>query len=291
MTKKVDSTSSGIRLTTAEAEVLHYLTNELLTPRQVALRRRTSRTAVYKIIKNLKKKGVVNRQYQTVDKSQSTVSTKRIRLHGQEFNIKLLWKSSEYKKRKNISFNDGNTIRLYKDSIEVYSGKYFYANSVQEATAKSFRYWQRFFAVLENDYNIIIVKPRKQNIDLVNHHYAEINNGIARELNIKAEKLSIQAKEDGKVWFKIDNSFNMHEAETLHPKTAKQDMGKVKDVFNDIRENEHLKLSELSKTMAETANQVKEIASAVNANANTLNAILNIMMPPNGKMDKPDYMG
>jgi hypothetical protein len=39
-------------------------------------------------------------------------------------------------------------------------------------------------------------------------------------------------------WFIIDNSFNLHEAETIHPGTADQDNLKVQAFFNGIKKFE-----------------------------------------------------
>jgi hypothetical protein len=231
-------------LTKAEEEVIRLLSEEFLTPNKIAIRRGCSKQAVSKIISNLKKKGAINAVYNKVDKTQSTCKPFKknmIRLHGQEFNIRILYKDQKYKKLKkksNIIFIDGNTIRLYANSIEVYSGQSFMADDVDKATAKSFKYWNKLFARLEHDLKVILVKPRSQNIKLVNNHYSEINNGLAKDLNIKAEKIRIYGEDDGKLWFLIDNSFNLHEAETVHSEHAQEDMrGTIRPFFNELRKS------------------------------------------------------
>ena len=82
----------------------------------------------------------------------------------------------------------------------------------------------------------MILKERKANIKLVNSHYAEVNNEFAKEYNEKKVKLHIYTTDDSRLWFTIDHSFNLDEAEFLHPETAKPDITKVKAVFNDIRD-------------------------------------------------------
>jgi predicted DNA-binding protein (UPF0251 family) len=83
---------SVLNLTKAEQEVLNLLTVEFLTTKQITLRRGCTRQAVNKIIKNLKKKGAYNLGLQKVDESQGSCQpSNQIRLHGQEFNIKILW--------------------------------------------------------------------------------------------------------------------------------------------------------------------------------------------------------
>jgi len=286
------------KITEAEAEVIHLLTDEFLTPKQVAIRRKTSTQFVYKIIKNLKKKGLIDRAYNKVAKSQSTLQPcNQIRLHGQEFNIKILYKDQRYKEllnKANTLNVDGNTIRLYRDSIEVYSGISFYADDVDKATARSMDYWNRFFRRLEHDLKLILVKPRYQNIRLVNQHYAEINNELAEECEKKAYKIRVYATDDGKLWFTIDNSFNLHEAETQHPGTAKQDMGDVvKPFFNDLRDKEHIPLSKISQYMADTSHQVNEISHGVKALADYLQSQIPKKPEDNGidRKIKPEYIG
>ena len=216
--KKVDSkveksTKKGLisgqvhpKITKTEADVLHLLTEEFLTPRQASIRRKKSKQAIYKTIQNLKKKGYLTSTYKKVDFSRITSQPRRqIRLHRQEFNIKIIFKDHRYERirdnNKKVIIVDGNTIRLYRDSVEVYSGHSFFGSDVQKATARSFEYWNRFFVRLENDLNVILVKSRKQNITLVNQHYAEVDNELAVECEKKAEKIRIFTRDDGKLWF------------------------------------------------------------------------------------------
>lgn len=290
---------TNIKLTKTEQEVLHLLANEFLTPKQVSIRRKTNVQAVYKIMKRLQDKGFYSKGKKIGTNMQSSITLNvpnKIRLHAQEFNINILYKDQRYKERQKksqITSIDGNTIRLYRDSIEIYSGQSFYADDAHKATSKSFAYWNRFFIRLENELNIIIVKPRSQNIRLVNHHYAEVNNELAEECEKKGYKISVYTREDGKLWFKIDNSFNLHEAESLHPETAKQDMEKIKEHFNDVRDKEHIPLSEISLYIADTSKQVNEISYGLKAVVNFIKSQL-----PNGdsshnedENETPDYMG
>lgn len=325
--KKVDktanlSTKKGchyhsplLSLTIAEKEILHLITEEFLTQKKIALQRNCSRQAVNKVIRSLKKKGFLNianqkvPQEMKVDKTRPTTPICQpknnpffqknqenhtpiahgIRLHGQEFNIKILFKDKRYielLKKSNINFIDGNTIRLYKNSIEVYSCHSFFADTPQKATVKSFEYWNRLFARLEHDFKISLIKPRYQNIRLVNQHYAEINNELSKECEIKSDKIRVYTTDDGKLWFTIDNSFNLHEAETLHPKTAKQDMEEVVKHFSDIRNNKPPTLSELMSAINEIVKVNTETASGLNSIVSIMKAQL-----PSKVISKDDDKG
>ena len=262
------------KLSKTQKEVLDLLTNEFETPKNIAIRRKTSLAAVYKTITILKDKGYISKGFlKGLKKTECTniqpkdklLNSRYIRLHGQEWNIKILYKSKYYNelKNKNIIFDkDGNTIRLYNDSIEVYSNESLKFEALDEhrATSQSFNYWQRVFTRLENKLKVILIKPNYSNIKLVKNHYAEVNNEIAKEYNKNKIKLDIYTTDEGKLWFKIDHSWNLHEAETLHKDTAKQDMTNVKRYFNDMRDNKPPLNSELAIHLKETILIQKEAA-------------------------------
>lgn len=294
--KKVESQGNiTTKLTKAETEVLHYLTNEYLTIRRVAIRRQTSVSAVYKTLKRLKEKGVINQHFEKVEKKRSTLGAKlhKIRLHAEEYNIKIIYKDKRYKKRleKNSTITiDGNTIRLYRNSIEVYSGQSFYGDKPQIAERIAVKYWNTFFNRLEDRFKIIIIKDGYENITRVNAHYAETNNELAEECNRNADKIRLYAEEDGKLWFTIDNSFNMNEAETMHPKTAKRDMEDViQPFFKDLRNN--------PVTMGQVLKIIQEQAIHNRDTAAGLKAIVELIKGPDPiKEDKkqrkiPEYIG
>jgi len=283
---------SPTNLTKTETEILHLLLNEYLSPKKIAIRRGVSQQAVSKVIVKLKEKGALKQSFQRVVDFQPTLTTKnnQIRLHGQEFNIKIIYKDQRYKNilnKCNLINVDGNQIKLYNDSVELYSGKSFFADDVQKATSKSFNYWNSLFIKLENRLKVVLIKPFKQNIRLVNAHYSEINNELSKDCNIKSEKIRCYTKEDGKLWFLIDNSFNLHEAECIHPRESKQDMEKVKAHFEDIREKDHIPLSRISEYMADTTKQINEISHGLNSIVDFLKLSI-----PNGKkdMEKPEYI-
>lgn len=250
LTRKVDNPLKVLKLTKSEKEVLHLLTDEFMTPKQISLRRKCSRQAVHKLLKKLQEKGAYNNGLQKVDKSNPLVNQNSlVRLHGQEFNIRILWQDEKYQKllnNSNIIYIDGNTIRLYKNSIEIYSGQAFYGDDEQRATSKSLDYWLRFFTRLEHDLKVIIVKQRSANIKLVNQHYARTNSEISESAIERGERIRIYAQEDGKLAFITDDSFGFKEDETTHPKTAKQDRKAIDKQVNDWRINNPPTQSELA---------------------------------------------
>lgn len=282
-------------LTQTEKEVLQMLTDEFLTPGKIAIRRKTTQQAVSKIIVKLKEKGYLKQGYQRVVKIDRTLQphNHQIRLHGQEFHINILFKDNRYKSimgKSNLLYVDGNQISLYRNAVEVRSGQVFWGDDVHKATSRSMKYWDRFLIRLENRLKILLIKHEKFNVKIVKHHYAEINNGLAKDLYIKSEKIRIYANEDGKLWFTIDNSFNLHEAEFQHPDTAIQDAAdKIVPFFNDIRDRFQRPplMSELMVMLHQAMEINKETAAG-------LNIIAKMLKPPTNNYvngDKPRYIG
>ena len=254
-------------ITSTEKEVLHLVSDEFLTIKQIALRRNVSLQATYKTIKKLKEKGYLDSGLNMVEKSEPTPSKRDIRLHGQELNIEILYQDNKYQElleKSNIVFIDSNTIRLYKKSIEVYSGQSFYGKTINEVENKSLEYLRRFLTRLEHDLKIILVKPRARNIKIVNQHYARGDSEIAEKAMDEKERIWIYAKEDGKLCYITDDSFGFKEDETIHPITAKKDRKAVDRHVNDWRLNNPPTNSELAHYQAETGLQLKKAIESVN---------------------------
>ena len=293
------------KLSPTEKEILSLLTDDCLTIKQAAIRRKTSIQAVYKIVTQLKDKGAITRCLKRVEKEGGGIQpfNQKIRLHGQQFKINILFMDHRYHKIRdkcNTIDIDGNTIRLHSNKLEIYSHASFYADDVATATADSMKYWQRILHKLEHDLKIILVKPRAQNIKLVKvGHYAETNNELAKECEQKAHKVNIHTTEDGKLWFTVDNSFNLHEAETLHPQTAKEDMQEaVRPFFNDLRDHRPPVLSDIMgviNKMAQTLQDQAEVNKETAAGLNSIVTFVKSQLPDPGKeirpKDRPDYMG
>ena len=241
-------------LTKAEKEVLHLITDEFLTIKQIAQRRDCSLQAVYKVIKKLKKKGSFGIGLNKVEKVESTINQSELRLHAQEFNIKILWQNNHYQKqleKSNVLFIDSNTIRLYKNSIEIYSGQSFHGKWLGEVESKSLDYWQHFLTRLEHDLKVSLIKTRARNIKIVNQHWARGDSEISENALKNRERVWVYAEEDGKLAFITDDSFGLKEDETLHPITAKPDRKAIDKQVNDWRLRNPPTQSELAQNQAE----------------------------------------
>lgn len=245
------------KLTPTEEQVLNLITEEFLTIKQVSLRRQTSIQAVYKTLKKLKEKGALTGGLKEVEKNQGSdfKPSNQIRLHGQEFNIKILYQDKTYQKqlnKSNILFLEGHTIKLYRNSIEVYAGEgtSFFADNPDRAFSKSLKYWKKFFHRLEHELKSILIKPRSRNIRQVNAHYARGNSEISEKAIEEHKQIRIYAEEDGKLAFITDDSFGFKEDETVHPKTSKPDRKAIDKQVNDWRKFNPPTNSQLSTHLA-----------------------------------------
>jgi len=250
---KVESSGDVMgKLTTVEKEIYGYLCKGL-TPQQIIIKRGRkgirSKESTYRPLRKLKKLGIVGHGYNLVENLgggspySPHFKNKKLRLHGQQFTVQILDSDERYNKflkTCNSRIIDNNTLMFYRDKIIVYGVTSFAGNSVSECMAKSTTYWNRFLRRLENDYNLILIKPRKSNIYFFNQHWAEVGNELAREYNDNCENLQVRTNDDGKVWLLIDNSFNLNELEATHPQSAPFDIQKMQKHFNSIRDNDIL---------------------------------------------------
>lgn len=294
----------NLKLTKAEKEVLKLITEEFLTVKKIMVRRNCSKQAVYKIIRKLKKKGVYNTGLRGVYKSESTSQPESHlkRLHGQEWNIQILVQGDYYQKRlvkSNVHFIDEHTVRLYRKSIEIYSGEgvSFVGETEQVATALSLIYWKRFFMKLEHKFHITLLKDGASNISLVNQHYGNDDKDFVSPFIDKGKRIRIFSKEDGKLWFDMDESFNLKERENPHPETGKQDSEKVTKQLNDWREHDPPTNSELNSKISELKVNITSVVDSLNNYFSGKSSGSNSLQSPNllstnlTDLSPPTYIG
>ena len=271
-------------LTKAEQEILKMITEDFSTLKQIQIRRDCSRQAVYKILKSLKNKGALNSGLQKVDKSNGVVNqalgSNDCRLHGQEWNIKIIYQSPKYVKeiaKGNVFYVDGNTIKLYRNSIEIFAGAgvSFIGKDEKEADRISQPYWKKLIIRLENDLGIILVKNGVRNIKEVKHEYARTNSVIAHNAIEHDDKIRVFAEEDGKLAYITDDSWSFREDEAVHTKTGKQDRGFIDKHINDFRLRDPRTNTEIDNDLKEAQNRIKEVSSALVSASQVLEQLKN----------------
>lgn len=273
-----------LSLTITQKEIYRLLTEENLSVKAIAYRRGTSKRAVYKTIQILKKKAFLSRGFKPYQKEGGTcepfsvnLDKKKplIRLHGLQLRIKIINSSKKYKNIKNksnIFTLDGSTIHLHKDSISIFDKNSYFGNNETDSLNLASRYINKLFLRLEDRLNIIILKSDYKNCKIVKSHYSETKNGLAKDFEQKDIKLKIKSIDDNKTWFTIDNSFNLHEAETLHPETAPDDMFIIRPFFNDLRQNPgNLLISEITTHILKLYELLNKQSESFNILSNKLN--------------------
>lgn len=135
------------------------------------------------------------------------------------------------KRGQKMIFED-RKVWLTDKSIVIYEKASFMADLASEAQSKALSHFLGLLRRLERHLQANFEIHRSR-FKVSRQHYALIKNALAKQYDQEGKKLECYTG-DG-LWFLIDNSFNLHEAETVHPKTAVGDNKKVQDFFNGIK--------------------------------------------------------
>lgn len=252
MKKSIKERKAKVRpnLTANQIQVLNWLLKDRLTVDQIKQIKGLNRpNAIYNTISILRKKGYLTKSLK-IESSliKQLPKDKHLRLHAEGFTIKILYKNNNYTKllkSKNKDIREGNTIELYKDKLVVYSNKDFFGSTVDECFKLSSLYWDRFLRVLENDYNIILVKARNTKIYRFRQHIADLRNPISKYI-IKQNQHFKVYDDEGNIRLIVDHSF-IAEFEAVNNKYCKQDVERLESFHKDIiLKPESFNISELS---------------------------------------------
>lgn len=247
-------TDANSKITSSQANVLKLYTQFYLTVKQIAQRRQTSTRAVYKILNRLAEKGLLQKDlkkgFTNPDRSppktiRNLIKKKQspqhfIRLHLLQVHEKILYPSRKYQQvQQQIIKIDlyGNTVLLYRDSLEIYVSESASGEDEDRALMIGLYLLHKIETKLENLYHIILNKQGVTNKRIVNWHFSETDNEMAKDVNAKKEKYRFYSRQDGRLWFLIDDSWHLNELECVHPETAKDDMHTMRLFLNDLREN------------------------------------------------------
>jgi hypothetical protein len=131
----------------------------------------------------------------------------------------------------------GRKVWLTRKSIIVFEKSSYMAENSTEARKYAVYDFLSFVGALERYLKADFGTSRKNiKFKVSRQHYALIKNALAKQYDKEGKKLEV-SNEKGQ-WFIIDNSFNLNEAETIHPQTADQDNLKVQNFFNGIKKFE-----------------------------------------------------
>lgn len=129
----------------------------------------------------------------------------------------------------------GRKVWLTSKSIIVFEKSSYMAETSKEGRKYAVYDFLTFVGALERYLKADFGASRgKVKFKVSRQHYALIKNSLAQQYNRENKKL--QVYDTNGLWFIIDNSFNLNEAETIHPQTADIDNKKVQDFFNGIKQ-------------------------------------------------------
>lgn len=140
---------------------------------------------------------------------------------------------------------------LGKNNIIVYdSSSYMGKNAIESRKLAVYRL-MLIIQELEKSLNISLKTQNGYQFKPSREHYSIIKNDLAHQYNEQGKRLIIRFH--GETWFIIDNSYNLDEAETIHPETALTDSLGIQRYFNQHKE---LKYEVTPKFILESINQV-----------------------------------
>jgi hypothetical protein len=291
------------KLTIRQQEVLNLILKDKLTVPEISSRLEITRAMVYKYRKKLIKKGYLNDKFRgglqngMVDTIRGV--TKYWRLHDLHFVIEPFY---FYERYEEIRLKKGNfgipydrwKIFLNTRNIELMlqDKKDIRGFNPYEVSAKAEKEFNNILERVSKEYGFEAYKNRKANIRLVNQHWAEVENEIAKEH--KGQYLQIRG-EDNKVWFVVDLSMKPQiEGEYVHSQRAKEDALTISKHLNILRKPETLNNEELQDFLSQNVKQttfltnyltqlMQEInshTSFIQASAKVLNISLERVMTP-----------
>ena len=181
----------------------------------------------------------------------------KVRGHAFQFKINLPelrnWKNREKLfLKKNIEFEPlligginrgqklefkGRKIWLTNKSIVIYEKSSYLADTSKEVQDRAIQDLLSLMKSLEKYLQANFKTGRYYKFKVSRQHYSLVKNALAQQYDKEGNKLQVFNEDE--LWFLIDNSYNLHEAETVHPKTSVDDNKKVQDYFNGIKKFEN----------------------------------------------------
>jgi DNA-binding transcriptional ArsR family regulator len=218
-----------------------------VNPSKIARQLNTTPQTINHYIKTLKAKGLIKKiGYGTWETTKNiTEVTNEVRGHAFLWKIKLEKKIDWTKLliNKNIQFKliqsnkalrviiNDKKVWLNKQSIIIYDKDSYFSSTALETRKQAVYTMIETINILKNklDINFDITKFK-----VSRNHYALIKNNLAIQCDKEGKRINI-SNSDG-LWFIIDNSYNLHEAEAVHPKTGLIDINGLQNYLNSHKD-------------------------------------------------------
>lgn len=244
-------------------EVLKLI-QEGLSISEIAKYRHVSRTAIYKVLATLNKKGLVRHPkysiYELTTKGikglHSLVGLRyKLRQHNLHFKIKVLESPRNWElKRNEIRFmpyfnkiiklknNEQELLNFGRLQVKTTSKSLIikiptlYAKNWENAIIQAMSILEDNLFKFEKLFKIRLVKDYKANIKIISQEYAIIQDTLAKLYRAEGNRIYLTG-EDGKIWLITDFSFSTDETEFIHTEKATDDVDAIAPFFNDLRKN------------------------------------------------------
>jgi hypothetical protein len=232
------------------------------------------------------------------------IVTKKIRGHGFQFTLRIPkldgWEDRanvlvkkkipfielKSQRAQRISIGGIEKVWLCPGSIVFYLGKTsFFSDKPSDAGVEALDFTLKAIRRLENDLGIgagRLKTGRGYNIKVSRSHYAIIHDGLAKRMDSPRQK--IQVYDEKGLWFLIDNSFNLHEAEFVRPDTNVDEATFYKNIWlNDLNKTRLTPSATLAaikrvekKTLPESVRKdIEDIKNITLGSLSTENALAN----------------
>ncbi len=131
--------------------------------------------------------------------------------------------------------SNGRKVILTPKSLMIYEKSSYFADTSNKAQSLALYELGKLIKSLEKQLGANFSFKGQYKIKISRQHYALIKNSLARQYDEQGKKLACYFA--GEQWLVIDNSFNLHELETIHPATSPTDNEKVLDFFNSLKKD------------------------------------------------------
>ena len=129
----------------------------------------------------------------------------------------------------------GKKIWLTNKSLIIYDKDSYIKNCSKESKNLAISNMLILVKGLEKVFKISFKVNGDYRFKVSRQHYSKMKDELAKQYDKKGNKLRIY--NDKGLWFLIDNSYNLHESETVHPRTSDEDMdSSIVPFFNSLKE-------------------------------------------------------
>lgn len=131
---------------------------------------------------------------------------------------------------------DGRKTHLTNKSIVIYDRSSYFAEKAIEAKSNAVHSFISIIKKLERLLHVELTIGSDYKFKVSRQHYAMVKNALAQQYNSEGLKLEVRSEGDNSLWFLIDNSFNLDEAECVHSNTGMTDAQKMQAHFNSVKD-------------------------------------------------------